>query len=97
MRGVGLARLFGVVLGVELVAPGGMRMVGGLGMVAGLMMLGSLGVVVGSLGVMVGGGLVVVSGMLVRHGTLPGMRATRPRRTLAKPDDRSGGGAMTLM
>jgi hypothetical protein len=64
MRRVLLARLFRMVLGMQMVAVRGMRMVGRLGMVAGVMVGGGVFVMLGSLLVMLGGLGVVVGCIL---------------------------------
>jgi hypothetical protein len=69
--GVRLARLFGVMNGMDMMALRDMRMVAGLLMVPGGMMLGSRAVVLGGVLMMLGGFGVMIRSVF-RHGNTSG-------------------------
>jgi hypothetical protein len=73
VMGVRLARLSSVMLGVQMVTVGGMRVIGGLGMLARFVVRGGMLVMLGGLGVVLGGsGVVFSGGMGLRHEGSPG-------------------------
>jgi hypothetical protein len=95
--GVQLARLFGVMLGMQVMAMRGMRVIGGLGMVARGVMRGGVLVVLGGLGVMLGsGGMMLGGGMGLRHDWVSRFGAYVPSIGVGPPRDRLSGGCVTV-